>query len=186
MSLAEMKKATGDAVFDADQYRVFVPSMGATYDRDRGVPDGEPFNGYVHFIVSASQFPNLHFSGSVLGGPSFAGGPVTREQIIGSFGEPRTHIQSFFPSTNNNITYWRCMKTETNFSQRHNSGAPNQQLNHESLYYRDKGLRFDLKDDIVIGVSVYEVWTGQTTWADVMLKMEKEGREDPTTPPAVQ
>jgi hypothetical protein len=191
MSLTEMQKVTPDiSLWD---YQVSVPSAGATFTFDHQGRENEPFRGNIDFVVDGTGFTSkyhrgLKFKGSILGGPSFAGEPVRRDDIVRSFGAPERQIESVFPSTNFNIAFWRCMTTEQRFSQRHNGGPPNEKLNHESLYYLDKGLRFSLKDGFVTCVTVTPLRDELQDWAEsglrnaeLQLNRQKATGEDPTT-----
>ena len=193
MTLFEMQKVSSD--ISSWEYQISIPSAGATFTSDHKGREGAPFRGNIDFVVDGTGFASeyhrgLKFKGSVLGGPSFAGDPVPRDDIVASFGEPERQIESIFPSTNFNIAFWRCMTTEQRFSQRHNSGPPNEKLNHESLYYLDKGLRFSLKDGFVSCVTVTPLRDELQEWAESNLKsaemqlsIQKETRRDPATEP---
>jgi len=192
MTFVEIKKATGDTnIYTNSAGSVFFPSIGARYDHGNlKVPnDTDHCNGAFLFMVSEPDYPDLHFTGSLLDGPSFAKGTVKREQIIARYGEPKTHIQTspgIIVCTVEDIPYWRCLQSETNFSQRYPSGITNGPLDSEMLYYRGKGLRFWLKDDVVTALCVHEPWTGDAAGrADEVLKTH-ETKEDPTNAPTLR
>lgn len=77
MTLAEMKKATGDTKIYSNSVNVIFPSIGVRFDLgNRTVPNcNEPCNGAIVFLVSHPDYPNLHFSGSVSGGHRLAAVP---------------------------------------------------------------------------------------------------------------
>jgi hypothetical protein len=145
------------------------------------LPADAPFNGAIRFVISHPDWPDLHFSGSILGGPSFANGPVKREQVVNSFGEPSTHIQSEPKMAKlEDAAFGRCWQTETNFSLRYNSGFTNGPLDGEVIYYRGRGLTVHLENDVVTWFVVHDPWTKDSPTAEDALETH-ERRKDPTS-----
>lgn len=157
MSIADMRQATGDTkMYTNSVGRVFFPSIGAFYD----------LSGMIFFISSHSDYPDLHFTGSILGGPSFATGPVHRTQIIASFGEPMTHVVCESPNgPGDSVNFKRYINTEIDFSEQYRIGKG--PLDREIIYYQGKGLWFWLKNDVVECLCVCKSWTRKARSMDL-------------------